>query len=481
MPVQAHVDAAVSAKPLVIDLDGTLVRSNLVIEAAAAALAAHPTRALTYLSGLLRGRAALQQAIIANCDFDPSLLPYDPQVLGRAEAAVADGRPVYLASASSGRLAEAVANHLGLFDGWFASDAAGTPSGASTAERLVEAFGEGGFDYIGNDRTDLPIWRRADRALAIRASPSVLRALGRAGCAAELLQDDPPTWRTWTRQLRVHQYAKNALLFVPLLTSHSFSWHALASALLGVIAFSLCASAIYILNDLADLPADRAHPTKRNRPLAAGQVSPIAALGLMMVLLIGGLFAGWLLPPPFLLILLSYLVITTAYSFYLKRKLMVDVVALASLYTIRVIAGAVAIGVELSPWLLAFSLFIFTSLALVKRYVELATRLDAALPDPANRNYRVGDLTVVMAVAAAAGMNVLTILALYVESGELGASYRRPEFLWLLCPLMLYWISRVLVLAHRRVITDDPLVFALSDRISFLTVLSMGVVVGVSI
>lgn len=465
-----------AVKPLVVDLDGTLIRSDLLIECAFAAVG----RGRKGLAGVgracLRGKAGLKHFLAAEHVFDPAVLPYDEAVLAHVEAARAQGRPVYLASASNARLVEAVADHLG-FDGWFASDETNNLSGAAKAEALVRAFGEQGFDYVGNDRVDLHVWARADEAVAIRAPAGVARRLNGLGRPVVHLEARKTGLMTWIKLLRIHQYAKNALVFVPLLTSHSFSPEALLMACLAVTAFSLCASSVYIVNDLVDLAADRGHPTKRNRPFASGSVPLIAGLLIAPLLLVAGLGVALAVSPLFAGVVATYLALTTAYTFYLKRKLMLDVVTLAMLYTIRVIGGAVAISVVTSPWLLAFCLFIFTSLALIKRYIELAARLDAGLEGPSNRNYRLSDLNVVMAIAAAAGVNAMTVLTLYLNSDDVNREYRNPEFLWLICPLLLYWIGRILIMAHRRDVDDDPVVFAIRDRISQLTVISMVVVV----
>ena len=282
--------------------------------------------------------------------------------------------------------------------------------------------------------------------------------------------------RAWIKLLRIHQYAKNALVFVPLATAQQFNVTAFGEALCAFAAFSLCASCVYIFNDLADLEADRAHPTKRNRPLAAGTIAPPVAIITAVLCLVAALSLAATVSMPFLATLGGYFLLTSAYTYSLKRKMFVDVVVLAMLYTIRVIGGAVAIGVEASEWLLAFSMFIFTALALVKRYTELSAHLDRATAGPANRNYTVADLPIVAALAAASGFNAVTVFALYVSSDFVRRSYHHPKFLWLVCPILMYWIARILMLAHRRLMDDDPVVFALKDWRSCVCALAVGAV-----
>jgi 4-hydroxybenzoate polyprenyltransferase len=247
--------------------------------------------------------------------------------------------------------------------------------------------------------------------------------------------------------------------------------------MLAAIAFSLCASSVYILNDLVDLQADRTHPTKRQRPLANGTIPLLNGVLAIPVLLIASLLVAASVSLPFLGVLLGYFALTTAYSFVLKHKMLVDAVALAMLYTIRVVGGAVAIDVVVSEWLLAFSMSIFMSLALIKRYIELSIRLAANMPDPLDRNYKIGDLTIIAALAAAAGFNAVTVFALYISTYSVRELYSRPGLLWLACPVLMYWIGRSLMMAHRGLMDDDPIVFALKDRISFLTIAVIGVLV----
>lgn len=440
-------------RPLVIDLDEVLAHSNLFVEVAFSEIASRPQSLVSILAALLRGKRALQQRIAQSTHFDPSRLLYNKEVLAFLLKALGDGRAVYLASMRyPQQLVQSVAHHLGIFSGWSASDERSDPAGEAGLRSFVQSFGAHGFDYIGRDAVELP------------ASANVMLATD-----APISQDSNPGWRTWAKLFRVHQYAKNALVLVPLLTAHQFSALAASKAALAAVAFSLCASSAYILNDLVDVTADRAHPTKRDRPLASGAVSPAHGAAAMAILLMISLAVAALVSPAFLGVLVGYLILTTAYSFWLKRIMLADVVVLAMLYTIRVVGGAIAINVAVSEWLLAFALFIFMSLALIKRYIELAGRHDKSLSSPANRGYDVGDHTMVAILAAAAGFNAVVVFTLYISSEAVRALYTRPQALWLVCPILMYWVARVLMLAHRRMIDDDPVIFALKDKVSWLT------------
>jgi 4-hydroxybenzoate polyprenyltransferase len=420
------------------------------------------------VGALRRGKAALKTRIARRISADPAELPYDEQVLTLVRDAVACGRPVYLLSSREENHVRAIVAHLGLFTGWFASAQTENLSQTDKAQRLVDTFGKRKFDYLGSRADDHPIWAVARKRIATRVSRATRARLRELDRDAVLLSQNGSAARRWAKLLRLHQWAKNVLVFVPLGTAHRFDLHALAAAFAAFVAFSLAASAIYVVNDLVDIEADRKHPTKKNRPLAAGTVPVTAALCAAGFLVAVSVTLAFLVTSQFAAALLFYLLLTTAYSFYLKRKMLVDVVALAILYTTRVAAGAAAVAVPLSEWLLVFSILIFTALALAKRYIELAARLDADLPDPANRNYRKSDLSVVAALAAGASFNAVTVFALYISSDTVHHLYRRPDVLWLICPILMYWLSRILMLAHRRAMQDDPILFALKDINSLL-------------
>lgn len=451
-------------RPLVIDLDGTLVRTDLLYESYFNTVANGPVHHWAIFRNLLKGKAPLKAYLASVSTLDYKTLPYDAAVLDLISAARREGRPIYLATASDQRHAEAVAEHLGGFDGVIASDGVHNLSSQQKADRLVATFGAKNFDYVGDRAADLAAWSQAETAYAIGARGSVLRKLRQSHGHVEEVPRVRSTLRDWLRALRVHQYAKNALIFVQALTAHRLDL--LFPSLIAFVAFSLCASSAYLLNDLVDLKADRTHLTKHRRPLAHGDIPIAAATFAIPILFAASIALAASVSLELLLVLLLYCAVTTAYSFYLKRKVMVDVIVLAGLYTIRVVAGGAATDLKPSEWLLGFSIFIFTSLALIKRYVELTTKLDKALPDTKDRGYRIADMDIVVALAAASGVNAITVLAFYISSSTVASLYSHPLVLWLLCPLVLYWLSRVLIIAHRRRLHDDPIVFALKDRVS---------------
>ncbi len=457
-------------RPLVVDLDGTLLRSDLLLESAFGFLRQHPGRALAPLPWLLAGRAHLKSQLAAAVALDAASLPYNPEVLAFLQQQKAAGRTLVLATASHQSQADAIAVHLGLFDRVFASSPGTNLASNRKRGALVQAFGEKGFDYMGNARSDLVVWASSCKAYLVDPEFGVARAAQRLGNVEAVLSKGAPWLRAWGRQLRLHQWVKNILLFVPLLAAHrALEWPLLLHGLLAFLAFGLCASSVYLLNDLLDLQDDRQQSAKRLRPLASGAVSiKSVVLALPLLLLSAFALSLWLLPGKFTLALAGYYALTLAYSLVLKRVMTVDVIALAMLYTARIVAGTFAFGVRLTFWMLAFSMFLFLSLALVKRYAEL--RQTGPHRERASvRGYYPGDLAMVSSLGAASGYLAVMVLALYIQDQATIAQYRHPQLIWLACPLLLYWITRAWMLTHRGWMHDDPVVFATRDRNSILT------------
>jgi 4-hydroxybenzoate polyprenyltransferase len=468
-----------NSRPLVVDLDGTLIRSDILIESGFAYLTSAPHRFYRPLLWLTRGgKPALKAGLAETTNVDVSVLPYDPAVLSWLEEERKTGRTLVLATASHERYAHAIANHLGLFDQTFATDSNTNLSAERKRDKLVAEFGEKNFDYAGNSHDDVAVWQSAARAYVVNPSAGVERAARKVGNVERVIESRPPSLKTWSKSLRLHQWLKNLLIFVPLLAAHELSNTGLVLAsLLAFFAFGLCASSVYLLNDLLDLEDDRHHPTKRKRPLASGALPLTWGIGLFPVLLVSAFVLTVLfLPWRFAAVLVGYYVLTLAYSMYLKRQVMVDVVVLAILYTIRIIAGTAAIGAQPTFWLLAFSMFIFLSLALVKRYAELHSMQARGLVKTRGRGYVASDLSLISSLGTASGYLSVLVLALYIQDANTAKLYRNAQFIWLACPLLLYWISRTWIIAHRGLMHDDPIVFAARDRVSLAVVALCGIV-----
>jgi 4-hydroxybenzoate polyprenyltransferase len=463
--------------PLCVDLDGTLVRTDVMLETVLVLIKRNPFYLFLLPLWLLGGKAHFKEQVSRRVDLDASLLPYNQALIARLHEERCGGRPLILATAADQRVAERVASHVGLFAEVLASQGQVNLSGATKADVLVRRFGPAGFDYAADGRVDLRVWRHCRQAIVVNARHAVVRQARRLAQVAAVLDDRPSRFQALTRALRVHQWAKNVLVFVPLLTSHQFTNPVLAAqAAIAFLAFSLCASSVYIVNDLFDLEADRQHPRKRKRPFAAGDLSLQTGVLLGAALLIGSVALSFLLPPLFGLVLALYYVLTMAYSWYFKGKLLLDVYFLGGLYTLRVLAGSAATGVVCSHWLLGFSMFLFLSLALVKRLSEVQHLLRNRIEVAKGRNYRASDAQALASLGTGSGFICVLILALYINSPQVTVLYRTPMALWLLCPLLMYWISRVWMIAFRERMHLDPVVFALKDPVSYLVGVCAGLV-----
>jgi 4-hydroxybenzoate polyprenyltransferase/phosphoserine phosphatase len=461
---QAEPVTAPALPPLCVDMDGTLVRTDTLIETLCD-LATTPA-ILSLLPALVRGKAAFKDAVARSARLDPKLLPYNETLLAWLRAEKARGRTLVLATASNRRIADAVADHLGLFDEVIASDATTNLRGAAKAQALVDRFGERGFVYAGNEADDLAIWQRAASCVAVNAPAGVVARLRQVATVERLIDDRDALLPGLLRAMRPHQWLKNVLVFVPILTAHALGQ---ASAWIGGIlmfaAFCCTASSIYLINDLLDLKADRAHPLKRKRPFASGAVplraGAIAAAGLLTAgLLLAAIgHVAW--------VIMVYALLSVSYSIGLKQLPLVDVFILAALYTIRLFGGGEATGHRLSLWLLGFSSFLFLSLALLKRVEEFSTVASTGGSKAARRGYTAADLPALQLFGVAAAFASSIVLALFVQSEATALAYASPTLLWLVVPLMLFWQCRMWLSGTRGYMHHDPIIYAAHDRVSW--------------
>lgn len=470
--------------PLCVDCDGTLIHTDLFYESFLLLLRKNFLQALLVPIWLLfLGKAKTKLRIAELIKIDASTLPYCREVLDYLASESARGRQIVLATASAQSLAESIAAHLACFDRVFATNEIDRTnlSGEAKAAKLASAFGEHQFEYLGNSKDDYPVWRVA-RAISIaNASPKVRRMAETFGMIKFVAQRKSSAWVAILKVMRLHQWLKNLLLFVPLVAAHKVDDPILlGNVVLSFLAFGMCASSVYILNDMLDIQVDRAHPRKKQRPFAAGSLPlPLGAV-LMVTLLCAAIGLAARLPLAFSAILATYYALTLSYSFKLKGQVVVDVMLLSMLYTIRILAGAAATYIVPSFWLLAFSMFLFLSLAIMKRYGEI---LDIARNDhqrPAGRGYMIGDSAALLALGAASGLSAVQVLALYINSAEVAIMYRSPKLLWAIVPMVLYWISRVWIKTQRGEMHDDPVVFAAKDKQSLGIGLLMAIVMTAS-
>ncbi|HUL20595.1 MAG TPA: UbiA family prenyltransferase [Thermodesulfobacteriota bacterium] len=462
--------------PLVVDLDGTLVHTDLLVESFLTLIKQNPLYLFAVLFWLFRGEAYLKRQISRRVDLDVSVLPFHQELLGHLREQRVLGRRIVLATGTDEQIARQVADHLGLFDQVLGSDGTTNLSGRRKRDRLVKEFGEKKFDYAGNGRGDIPVWSSARKAILVNVPGNLLGVATRTVEVERVFPVRKKGIKPYVEALRLHQWLKNLLVFIPLVMAHRFlEPDLIVKNLIAFLAFGLCASSVYLSNDLIDLSADRHHPRKRERPFAAGDLSPLFGLLASPCLLGLSLLVSLVLPSNFFWMVLIYYLLNLAYSFYVKQVALLDVILLAGLYTMRIMAGSASVDIWPSSWLLAFSTFIFLSLALVKRYDELVI-MHAETGKVRVRGYQIIDKELLASLGSGSGYVAVLVLAIYISSGKAEILYTRHHFIWLLCPLLLYWISYVWLIAHRGIMLDDPLVFALKDRVSQITLFLAGVV-----
>lgn len=449
---------------LVVDLDGTLLRSDILFESFWSALGRDWRSPFLSIFAMFSGPAALKQYLAQTSLLDVATLPYDPAVIAYVKAWQADGGRTALVTACDQTIASQVANHLGLFDDVYGSDGHLNLKGTAKADFLSDHYGNGSYAYMGDATADLPVWQRAYKAITVNAPPLLRQRADQIGGNIEHLTTTSPVLGPYIKALRPHQWLKNMLIFLPMLAAHQLDISTFLQSCLAFVAFCLVASSVYIVNDLLDLAADRAHPRKRFRPFASGSI-PIAhgsgmTIGLLAIGMVFAAFLGW----QFVLVMLAYYALSTAYSVYLKRLIVLDICVLAGLYTLRILAGGVATNIQLSMWLLGFSIFFFFSLAAIKRQAELVESAERGKLNATGRGYQVADVPIVSMIALGAGYVSVLVLALYINSPGVRELYPEARALAGICAILLYWLTYMVMVTHRGLMHDDPLVFAAKDR-----------------
>jgi 4-hydroxybenzoate polyprenyltransferase/phosphoserine phosphatase len=466
----AEREAAVDAlRPLCVDLDGTLVKSDTLVDSLLAMARTHPTQLFRLPARLMHGKAAFKAFVSAHVSLDAPHLPYNPAVLEFLHEQHSLGRPIYLATGANVQVARRVANHLGIFSDVLASDAAINLTGAHKLDGLRRRLNSAAFDYIGNDTPDLPLLAAAAQPMV--ANPTLrlrARLKARGVQPAHAFVERQPLLQSLVGAIRLHQWAKNLLIFIPLVCSHAFSPAKLLAALAALCCFSFTASSAYIVNDLLDIEADRRHAHKHRRPFASGDLSAFSGVLLAAAFLVVGLAGAAFLPGAFLVWLLIYLATTFTYTAWLKRIPLVDVMVLSGLYILRLLAGGAVTHTPISHWLAGFSLFLFLSLAIVKRFAELENlRLRDAVPMN-GRGYCLADLDQLRSFGTSSAYAAVVVFAIYISGSDVARLYHHPRYLWLTVPLITLWLNRVWLLASRGELDEDPVAFALTDAASLV-------------
>jgi len=459
------------AQFLCTDLDGTILVCDSLWESALELLSQHIWYLFLLPVWLLKGKAVLKKEIARRVSLDLSMLPQREELIEFLWQQKLDGRKLILATGADQKIASAVAERLGLFDFVVASNGQKNLTGPIKRDAILAVTSGQAFDYIGNDWDDIPVWKAANSVFLVNPTPHLLKVVTKSNKVAGIFEERETHWASLVKALRPQHWVKNLLVFVPIAMAHQLTeLSRLSHVLFAFVAFSLCASAVYVVNDLFDLQADRQHPTKKSRPFASGEVPVWAGLAIAPLLFAGGILAALFTSSGgFLVMLCIYIAATTFYSVYAKSVPIVDVLFLTGLYLIRILAGGQAANVLVSPWLLAFSMFLMLSLAFTKRNAELVGRL--ANPEQGNdvskRNYHTQDREVIQQFGVASGYLSVLVLALYINGKEVSMLYRHPQWIWLACPMLLFWISRIWFLANRGKMREDPVVFAAQDSLSY--------------
>ncbi|MBU3261800.1 UbiA family prenyltransferase [Roseovarius sp. PS-C2] len=454
-------------KVLVADLDGTLLRTDMLFETFWSSIASDWRSLFSAIGGLIKGKACLKQVLARESAVEVAHLPYNDQVIDYIRSWRAEGGQTALVTASDQVLADRIAKHLGLFDESHGSDGSHNLKGPNKAAFLVERYGENGFVYIGDSAADLHAWKHAAKAVTVDIPDALKAQVNAMNIEADHLTSCSKGIIPYLKALRPQQWLKNLLIFIPMLAAHQFGAETITQSILAFVAFCCVASGVYVLNDLLDLSADRCHPTKCNRPFASGALPIVHSVWLVPGPLVLGLsvaaYLGWW----FFAVLLFYYISTLAYSMWLKRIVIIDICMLAGLYTLRILAGSAATSIPVSDWLREFSLFFFFTLATVKRQAELVECKASGKPDVAGRGYRVADLPLVSQLGSASGFVSILVLALYFNSPAVIETYSSPEILWGSAVVLLYWLTRVYMITHRGGMHDDPIIFAVKDKVSW--------------
>lgn len=459
-----------AAPVLCTDLDGTILKVDSLWESLLRLIKSRPGTLLLVPLWFLRGKAVFKAEVARRSSLDPATLPYREEVLEFLREQKASGRKIILATGSHRKLAESISNHLGLFDVVIASDENVNCVGESKLSALREILGDREFDYVGNGRADLALWRAARRSFVVTSSRRLMGKVREISTVVRVFHSTQNSSRDLAAALRIHHWAKNMLLFIPLLLAHKIlDAPRLWSIVLAFFSFSLLASTGYVINDLCDLDVDRVHSAKKFRPFASGALPVWFALAIIPLLAVVTLSLTWsVFPAPFAALLTAYFACSVLYSQYLKRIPVLDVLILAGLYTLRVLAGGVAAQVPVSPWLLGFCMFFFLSLAYVKRFSEMLAMGSGSTSFQNRRGYYASDRDLFRTLGPISGYISVLVFALYLNGREVAELYHRPQYLWFVGPLLLYWITRMWLISERGQMREDPVVFAMRDKTSYL-------------
>lgn len=453
---------------LIVDLDGTLTNTDCSVESLCSAIVKNPLIIFYSIIWYVKGKPYLKKRLFDASNFQVKNLPFNDSVIEIIKDAKVQNEKIYLFTGSTQKIADEVSDHLNLFDGSFGSNEKINLTSYNKLTKIRDIIGHESFSYVGNSKADLPVWEEAEKIYIVSNFGESLKNKLK-NKAPKVVLKSGNSYLSFIKIMRPYQWLKNVLVFVPFFIYEYSTVKEFWMSIIGFVSFSLAASSVYILNDFLDVSSDREHPTKKQRPFASGELSLIHSFWMIPVLLIPSLILASSVSLNSFIIISSYLLITFLYSLYLKKVLILDICILASLYTLRLIGGAIFIQSEfsLSPWLINFSIFFFFFLACIKRESELIIGIDSK-KENSRRSYFEEDKKIISTLSVSSGLLSVLVLLLYAENSMNSSAFSSPILLWFLSPIFLYWISRFCIISSRGFIKEDPLFFAIKDRVSIL-------------
>lgn len=460
-------------KHLVIDLDGTLVKTDTLLESMVIYLRQNPSQIFNIFLWISKGKVYFKSKISEHTNLDPNCLPYCSEVLALIQKYKSEQCKIILATAAHHKIAQSIADHLGVFDEVFATHQGQNLRAHNKQNLLLDKYGEGNYDYVGNSKDDIPVLATAH--LKYVANPDFwLRRIINQRDFITITPKKENRLILWFKALRWYQWIKNILIILPLISAHEFQSLVQLPIWVAFLSFCMAASSGYILNDILDIFEDRNHPDKKERPFAKGVLPISQGIGVSTVLIIFAVISSFYISTYLAITVLVYYITTLSYSFFFKRKMLIDVFVLAFLYALRVTAGIIALQLDTTPWLIAFCLFTFLSLAFAKRYSELYNAFQKkGKTILSGRNYHTEDLMILKSFGVSSSYISALVLALYIQHPEITASYANPTLLWLIVPVWLYWISRMWMVTARGNMNSDPILFVAKDKIGYTSFLIM--------
>lgn len=456
--------------PLCVDLDGTLIKTDVMFESIVILLKYNPLNLFLIIFWLIKGRYYLKEKLIEKTKLDPNKIPINEEIIEYLKIERKNGRKILLVTAAMQEIANLYSDYFGLFDEAIGSKDGINLVGKNKASYLVQRFGEGGFDYIGDSKKDLYIWKYSRNSYIVNQTKNLIDKVKKHSNVLKTWNLIPePKIILFFKQIRAYQWVKNLLIFLPVVLSHSLNLKDYFLSFLAFVSFSLLSSSIYLINDIYDLDSDRNHPEKKYRPFALGYLNLLFVLKAFIILFLLSFVIALFVSPKFLLSIFIYLIFSLLYTYSFKKIPILDIVILSFLFTIRIYAGSFATNIAISEWLFSFSIFFFLSLSSLKRYIELIKMNDNS--KLIGRAYNKEDSNLIKIIGVSTGLISILVYVLYINSSKVNSLYSNPEYLYFILLILIYWLLRLWFYSDKKTINYDPISFILKDKVSYILLL----------